>query len=156
MLDHLDHVQYMISDRCPFSHSSIENGTRHSVPFNVIWCIKGLLQLLKNLFGLGFLKLSTELIIHWSQHNAPHYRSIIKPLLVSVPNSSVNIWGWLFRYRIHYHIKDSFMLQDNLEWRYQLSKLGPINLSLSNNEQSDKLVDMIWKKNQNLLVYMIY
>ena len=109
-LDHLNYVQYMISDRCSFIHSCIENGTRYYIPFNVIWCPKGLLQLSKDLFGLSFLKLPTKLIVHGSQHYAVHHGSIIDPLLISVSDYSVPIRGWLFWCWIRYHIKGPLML----------------------------------------------
>ena len=112
MFYHLDHVQYMISDRSPIMHTRIENGTRHSVPFNVVWRPERFLQHLKNLFRLCLLKFSTELVIHRSQHYAPYYGAIIGPLQISVPDCATHIRSWLLRCRIRYHIKDPFMLQD--------------------------------------------
>ena len=84
--DHLDHVEYMISDRSTIWHPSIVDGTRHFVSFYIIRHAEGFLQLLKDFIWLDLLELATELVIYRCQHDASNSGLIRYPLQISVPD----------------------------------------------------------------------
>ena len=62
-LNHLDHVQYMISDRTTIRHFDIVDHTRHFVSLYIVKYAKIFFQPLKDLIWLGLLKSATELIV---------------------------------------------------------------------------------------------
>ena len=60
----LDHVQYMIGNRCILPHPSIENGATSLMPLKIIKSTKRISQHLKQFLWLSLFKFLTELIIH--------------------------------------------------------------------------------------------
>ena len=111
--DHLDHVQYMITDWTTIWHLGIIDGTRHFVPLYIVRRAKRLLQLLKDLIWLGLLKFATKLIIHRCQHNALDSSLIRNPLQISIPDQILSTNRREFGCWICYHIKNPLVLQDN-------------------------------------------
>ena len=88
-LDLFDHVQYMISDRCPLLYSGVKDGTTSLISLNIVGSAEGLVQYLKHVLQLSILKLTTELVIHRSPHNAMHRDVIIDLLLISISYHTV-------------------------------------------------------------------
>ena len=115
MLDHLDHVQYMINDRCSFLLLGVEYGTRCFVPFNILGYAKYIIQHLNDIRWLGLLENAAKFIIHYRQHYTSHRSTIRDPLLISFSGCTWCCQWWLFRCWIIYHINDPFMLQNYSE-----------------------------------------
>ena len=106
----LDHVQYMIDNRCTLPHSGIKNGATNLVPLNVVRSTKRIPQHLKYFLWLSFFKLSTELIVHGDPHDVMNHGTIIEPLQINISDHSSGIRSRLLRCRICYHIKDPLVL----------------------------------------------
>ena len=106
----LDHVQYMIGNRCTVPHSGIKNDATSLVSLNIVRSTKKIPQYLKHFLWLSFFKFSTELVVHRGSHNVTNRNVVVEPLQISISNRTSGVGSRLFRCRIHYHIKDPLVL----------------------------------------------
>ena len=98
-------------------------------------------------------QIMAKFVIHGCPHHTTHSCAVIKLLQVSVSHSTRSIGSKFFRCLIHKDVQILSYSKMIFSFRYQLSKLGLISLSLSNSEWRDSMLAIAERKNKSLLVY---
>ena len=101
---------------------------------------------LADLLWLRILELTTKFVVQGYPYHTTHSCAVIKPLQISISRGTRSIGSRFFRCFICKDVQNPFMLQDDLQLRYQLSKLGLVSLSPSNSEWRDSVLAIAEKK----------